>query len=69
MSEANQTDTFTERVGVTTQPDGAFIGTMEIDAPSTGREANHLEELNALRAEILTLRARVAELEERLLSM
>ena len=29
MSDTNQAETFTERVDVTTQPDGAFIGTME----------------------------------------
>jgi hypothetical protein len=69
MSES-QTDTFTERVDVDTQPDGAFIGTLEIEVPPVStREVDHQEELNALRAEVLTLRARVAELEERLLAM
>jgi hypothetical protein len=49
---------------VTTQPDGAFIGTLEVGVMSQPIcEANHLEELNALRAEVLTLRARVKELE------
>jgi hypothetical protein len=31
MDETNET--FTERVDVTTQPDGAFIGTMETEIP------------------------------------
>ena len=63
MSES-QTETFTERLDVTTQPDGAFIGTLEVGVMSQPIcEANHLEELNALRAEVLTLRARVKELE------
>jgi len=30
MPEASQTNTFTEQVDVTTQPDGAFIGTLEV---------------------------------------
>jgi hypothetical protein len=69
MSES-QTDTVTERVEVTAQPDGAFVGTLEIGVlPATTRDADHQEELVALRAEVLTLRARVAELEERLLAM
>jgi hypothetical protein len=63
MSEIN--DTFTERVDVTTQPDGAFIGTLEIDAPSNGREADHQEELNALRDRIAELERENAELRSR----
>lgn len=35
MSEINET--FTEAVDVTTQSDGAFIGTLEIDTPRPGR--------------------------------
>jgi hypothetical protein len=31
MSETSQAEAFTERVDVSTQPDGAFIGTMEIE--------------------------------------
>ena len=51
MSES-QTETFTEPLDVTTQPDGAFIGTLEVGVMSQPIcEANHLEELNALRAE------------------
>jgi hypothetical protein len=71
MSSNHETsETFTERVDVTTQPEGAFIATLEVGVMSQPIcEANHLEELNALRAEVLTLRVRVAELEERLLSM
>jgi hypothetical protein len=62
MSEINET--FTERVDATTQPDGAFIGTLEVGVTSQPIcEANHLEELNALRAEVLTLRSRVRQLE------
>jgi hypothetical protein len=62
MSEINET--FTERVDATTQPDGAFIGTLEVGVTSQPIcEANHLEELNAPRAEVLTLRSRVRQLE------
>jgi hypothetical protein len=65
MSDNNQAETFTERVDVTTQPDGAFIGTLEIDAPSTGREADHQEELNALQDRIAELERENAELRSR----
>jgi hypothetical protein len=55
MSEINKT--FTERVDVSTQPDGAFIGTLEIEVPAaTTRDGDHQEEIN-------TLRDRIAELE------
>lgn len=46
MSES-QTETFTERVDATTQPDGAFIGTLEIQVPpATTRDVDHQEEIN-----------------------
>jgi hypothetical protein len=61
MPEINEA--FTERVDVTTQPDRAFIGTMEIDVVSGSRPQG---EADALRAEVLTLRARVRELEAEL---
>jgi hypothetical protein len=48
---------FIERVDVTTQPDGAFIVTLEIEVPAaTTRDVDHQEEIN-------TLRDRIAELE------
>jgi regulator of replication initiation timing len=60
-------ETFTERVDVTTQSDGAFIGTLEIDVRhgdlQQDRIAALLDENTALRAEVLTLRNRVRELE------
>jgi hypothetical protein len=63
MSDTNQAETFTERVDVTTQPDGAFIGTMEIDVrPGSIREADYQEELNALRDRIAELERENAEL-------
>mgnify|MGYP003542516337 FL=1 len=63
MSENNET--FTERVDVTTQPDGAFIGTMEIGVvPGSHPEEN----ADALRVEVLTLRQQVRELEAALAS-
>lgn len=53
-------ETFTERVDVTTQPYGAFIGTLEIDA----RPGDPLEEqVRTLQDECDWLRGRVAELE------
>jgi hypothetical protein len=65
MSEINET--FTERLDVTTRPDGAFIGTLEIDIRhgdlQQDRIAALLDENTALRAEVLTLRDRVWELE------
>jgi len=64
MSES-QAETFTERVDVTTQPDGAFVGTLEIDVPSTGQEADHQEELNALRDRLAELERENAELRSR----
>jgi len=61
MSEASQTDTFTERLDVTTQPDGAFIGTLEIEIRPG---ADHQEErVRTLQDECDRLRGRVAELE------
>ena len=61
MSEINET--FTERVDVTTQPDGAFIGTMEIEARAGSvREADHQEELKALRDRIAELERENPEL-------
>jgi hypothetical protein len=61
MSDTNQAETFTERVDVTTQPDGAFIGRLEIGTVSGSHPR---EDADALRAEVLTLRQRVRELEE-----
>jgi len=60
MSDTNQSETFTERVDVTTQPDGAFIGTLEIEVRPGDR---HQEQVQALRDECDRLRNRVAELE------
>jgi hypothetical protein len=61
MSDTNRDETFTERVDVTTQPDGAFIGTMEIDVrPGDDR---HAERMQMLQGEWDRLRGRVAELE------
>ena len=55
MSDTNQDESLTERVDVTAQPDGAFIGRLEIGVMSQPIcEANQLEELNALRSEVLT---------------
>jgi regulator of replication initiation timing len=52
---------------VTTQSDGAFIGTLAIDVRhgdlQQDRIAALLDENTALRAEVLTLRNRVRELE------
>jgi hypothetical protein len=45
MSDASQADPFTERVDVTTQHDGAFIGRLEIVPMSRPRE-----DVDALRA-------------------
>jgi hypothetical protein len=60
MSEANQADTFTERVDATTQHDGAFIGTLEIEI----RPGDHRQSaLEALAEENRFLRDRVADLE------
>jgi hypothetical protein len=59
MSEINET--FTERVDVSTRPDGAFIGTLEIDVrPGDDR---HAERMQVLQDEWDRLRGRVAELE------
>ena len=60
MSDTNQADTLTERVDVTTQPDGVFIGTLEIEVRPGDR---HQEQVQALQAECDRLRNRVAELE------
>ena len=66
MSETNQDETFTERVDVSTQPDGAFIGALEIGVvPSTSQEAPQQEELNALRDRIAELERENAELRSR----
>ena len=61
MSDASQADTFTGRVDVTTQPDRTFIGRVEIGTVS---EAHPREDADALRAEVLRLRNRIAELED-----
>jgi hypothetical protein len=61
MSETSET--FTERVDVSTQPDGAFIGTMEIDVRPGDL---HEEQLRTLKDECDRLRDRVAELERML---
>jgi hypothetical protein len=53
-------------VDVTTQPDGAFIGTLEIDVHHGDHQQERIATLienSALRAEVLTLRNRVQELE------
>jgi len=67
MSETSQAETFTERIDVTTQPDGAFIGTLEIDVIHGDHQQDRIaalqEENTALHAEVLTLRNRVRELE------
>jgi hypothetical protein len=64
MFETSQAETFTERVDVTTQPDGAFIGTMEIEVrPGSIRDADHQEELDALRERIAELEREKAELQ------
>ena len=60
MSETSQAETFTERLDVTTQPDGAFIGTLEIDVRPSDRQE---EQLRTLKDECDRLRDRVAELE------
>jgi hypothetical protein len=63
MSEASQTDTFTERVDVTTQPDGAIVGALEIEVrPGTTRDVDHQEEIIALRDRIAELERENAEL-------
>jgi len=59
MFDTNQAETFTERVDVTTQPDGAFIGTMEIEF----RASDGQEQAQALQDECDRLRDRIAELE------
>jgi hypothetical protein len=61
MSDASQADTLTGRVDVTTQPDGAFIGRLEIGTVSGSHPR---EGADALRAEVLRLRNRIAELED-----
>jgi len=59
MYETNET--FTERVDVTTQPDGALIGRMEIEIRPG---VDHQEErVRTLQDECDRLRDRVAELE------
>jgi hypothetical protein len=63
MSEINET--FTEPVDVTTQPDGAFIGTLEVDV----RPADRREQVQALQDECDGLRDRVAELEAQLAAL
>jgi hypothetical protein len=60
MSDNDQAQTFTERVDATTQPDGAFIGTLEIDV----RPGDHEEtRVRMLQDECDRLRDRVGELE------
>jgi hypothetical protein len=53
-------ETLTERVDVTTQPEGSFIGTMEIEVVARSHPDG---DADALRAEVLMLRNRVQELE------
>jgi hypothetical protein len=65
-SEAGISDTWTERITAETAREGDQIGQMVVEVRAPDHRA---EELVRLRAEILTLHARVAELEERLLSM
>lgn len=66
MSDTNQAETFTEAVDVTTQPEGAFIGTLEIEVGPEGiRNAEHLDELNALRDRIAELERENSELRSR----
>jgi hypothetical protein len=66
MSETSQADPFAERVDVTTQPDGAFIGTLEIEVPpATIRDVDHQEEINALRDRIAELERENTELRAR----
>ena len=65
MSES-QTETFTERVDVTTQPDGAFIGTLEIDVRPGDRQEKRVR---TLQDECDRLRDRVAELEAQLAAL
>ncbi len=61
MPDTNETST--ERIDVTTQPDGAFIGTLEIEVrPGSIREAAYQEEINALRDRIAELERENAEL-------
>ena len=55
---------FTERVDVTTQSDGAFIGTLEIDLRPGDRQE---EQVRRLQDECDRLRDRVAELERMLI--
>jgi hypothetical protein len=63
MSDNNQAQTFTERVDVSTRPDGAFIGTLEIEI----RPGDHQEkQVRTLQDECDRLRDRVAELERML---
>jgi hypothetical protein len=58
LSDSNET--FTERVDVSRQPDGPFIGALEIDVPEGDP---HQEQMQALRDECDRLRDRVAQLE------
>ncbi len=61
MPDTNET--FTERVDVTTQPDGAFIGTLEIEVrPGTTSHVDHQEEIIALRERLAELERENAEL-------
>lgn len=63
MPETSQTETFTERVDVATRPEGAIIGTLEIDVPPANiRDVDHQEEINALRDRIAELERENAEL-------
>lgn len=63
MSETSQTETITERVDVTTRPDGSFIGTLEIDVRHGDRQE---EQVRTLQDECDRLRDRIAELERML---
>ena len=70
MAETSQADTFTERVDVTTQPDGSFIATLEIEVPpATTRDVDHQKEINALRDRIAELERENAELRARVATL
>jgi hypothetical protein len=65
MSES-KTETFTERVDVSPRPDGAFIGTLEIDVRPSDHQPG---QVRALQDECDRLRNRVAELEAQLAAL
>jgi hypothetical protein len=63
MKMSETSETFTERVDVATRPDGAFIGTLEIDVRPGDRQEEYLRRLQD---KCDRLRDRVAELEAQL---